>query len=196
MYLSEEDKRQLIELARSTITSKCEDQPCQISKPASESLNEKRGAFVSLYKKEQELAGCIGFIDSPDPLYQTVVQAAEAAAFRDPRFDAVRREDLPKLKIEISALSPMELIREAGDIEIGTHGLFLRKDEHQGLLLPQVAVRYDWDAESFLDQTCAKAGLATGSWKEPDAEIYRFSAEVFSEEDIPSKEKIDDFGGD
>jgi AmmeMemoRadiSam system protein A len=183
MNLSEEEKRELLELARSTITSKCSDQSHQFNIPNSDSLNEKRGSFVSLYKKQGELAGCIGFIDSPDPLYQTVIQAAEAAAFRDPRFEGIRREDLSDLKIEISALTPLELIHEPTDLEIGVHGIFLKKGDYHGLLLPQVAVRYKWNAETFLDQTCTKAGLQTGSWKEPDAEIYRFSAEVFSEEE-------------
>lgn len=185
MKLTLLDKLELLKLARNEISGKCYDEPHLFEIPASEALNTQCGAFVTLYLQDN-LAGCIGFIQSASPLFETVIQASNAAAFKDPRFKGIRKVDLPLLNIEISVLSPIEQIWNSDEIEIGRDGIFLKGPDHQGLLLPQVAVNHGWDRETFLDQTCLKAGIPLGSWKENNMEIYRFSALVFNERDLAS----------
>ncbi len=141
-------------------------------------LLQKRGAFVTLHK-HGTLRGCIGYVEAHKPLWQTVKEAAVQAAFADPRFPPVRADELEGLELEISALSPLERIKDPLDFSVGRHGLVIRKGYHSGLLLPQVAVEHGWTKEQFLDWTCKKAGLSPGCWKHGEAEVYRFSAEVF-----------------
>ncbi len=183
MQLTLEEKKELLDLAHGSIAAKCEKTEFVFEIPESETFYKKGGVFVSLYNQNQ-LAGCIGFMESDDFLYKSIVQAAESAAFKDPRFRNIQKEDLPTLKIEISVLSPMELVDGSKDIEIGQHGIYLKTKLQQGLLLPQVAPRYSWNAETFLDQTCIKAGLPIGAWKESETNIYRFSAEIFDDDDV------------
>ena len=180
--LSEQEKSYLLKLARKTILAKCQNSPFKMSVPESKNLNEKRGAFVTLNKLNQ-LRGCIGYLESGNPLYQTIAEMAEAAAFNDPRFPQVKADELDDIKIEISVLSILEKIQQIEKIKIGVHGLLIKKQVYQGLLLPQVATRYGWDRNTFLDQTCLKAGIPEGCWKNSDAEIYIFSAQIFSESD-------------
>ena len=106
---------------------------------------------------------------------------AVSAGSRDPRFPPVSAQQLKEIKIEISVLTPLKTVRDVRDIEVGKHGLFVARGGYQGLLLPQVATEYGWDREEFVRQTCVKAGLPPGAWKEKGTEIYSFSAEVFSE---------------
>ena len=115
------------------------------------------------------------------PLYQTVREVAEATALRDPRFDPVSPNELADLDLEISALTVPRVIEEVSEIQVGLHGLIIRRGYRQGLLLPQVATEYGWDRQTFLEQTCRKAGLPTNAWKDKDTEIEIFSAEVFGE---------------
>ena len=178
--LSDEDKRYLLQLARQTIAAKCQRAHFHVNPPESPILNELRGAFVTLSKKGQ-LRGCIGYVEGVKPLYQTIVEMAEAAAFTDPRFPAVQLVEVEKIEIEISVLTPLQRLKNIDEIKIGTHGLLLRKGFYQGLLLPQVAIQYGWDRETFLDQTCLKAGLSAGAWREVACEICIFSADIFSE---------------
>ena len=103
------------------------------------------------------------------------------AAFHDPRFPRLTKAELEGLSVEISVLTPLEKITDVKKIEVGKHGLMLRKGYYRGLLLPQVATSYGWDRDTFLDQTCRKAGMPVGCWKD-NCEIYIFSAEVFGEE--------------
>jgi len=144
-------------------------------------LEEKRGAFVSL-KKRGRLRGCIGFIEAKKPLAKTVEEMAIAAAFQDPRFEPLKKEELKDLRLEISVLTPLRRIADVGEIEVGVHGLYIRKGGCAGLLLPQVATEYGWDRDTFLRETCCKAGLAPDAWRDRDTEIYHFSADVFGEE--------------
>ena len=176
-----EQKAALLELARDTITSKIEGTPLP-GNTADADLKEKRGAFVTL-RKRGALRGCIGEIEAAEPLWDVVKKMAIQSAFHDPRFPTLSKAELNTIEIEISVLTPMERINGPEDVEIGVHGLFIRKGFNSGLLLPQVATRYDWDSVTFLEQTCHKAGLGTDDWKS-DAQIWRFSAEIFSEKDI------------
>jgi AmmeMemoRadiSam system protein A len=137
------------------------------------------GAFVSIHKAG-ELRGCIGHIDADDLLIAVVARCAVAAGSTDPRFPAVGRDELPHLAIELSLLGVFERIVGPADVEVGRHGLFVESGRRRGLLLPQVAVEWQWDALTFLDQTCRKAGLSADEWRK-GASLWRFEAEVFSE---------------
>ena len=180
--LSEQDKSYLLKLARRAIFTKCQNTPFELDVPQSKTLNEKRGAFVTLNKFNQ-LRGCIGYLEANKPLYQIIAEMAEAAAFSDPRFPQIKVDEVDDLKIEISVLSQLERIQNIENIKIGSHGLLIKKQVHQGLLLPQVASHYGWDRNTFLDQTCLKAGIPEGSWKNSEVEVYIFSAQIFSEFD-------------
>ncbi len=159
-------------------------------------LNQHNGIFVTLNEwPSGKLRGCIGFVHSNLPLWQTVQQAALAAAFNDPRFVPLTQEELDNITIEISVLSQPEIIKTADEaiqtekqekallkkIEIGKHGLIIESGFYSGLLLPQVATEYKWDSKQFVQQTCWKAGLNKDCWKQQGVVIYRFSAEVFTE---------------
>lgn len=146
-------------------------------------LQEKVGVFVSLHY-EGELRGCIGCLEARASLGETLPEMAIAAATKDPRFAPVTLEELSKLHLEISLLSPFEEIRSLEAIEVGRHGLHLSEGMQRGLLLPQVAVQWGWDRETFLSHTCLKAGLSPERWREwPDErlKIQIFTAYVFGE---------------
>jgi uncharacterized protein len=144
-------------------------------------LRERRGAFVTLTRAEDgSLRGCVGYVQATLPLWEAVRQAAEAAATEDGRFDPVSLAELEELEIEISVLGPLLPIRP-DEVEVGTHGLLIRRSGSSGLLLPQVPVEHGWDRATFLDQVCRKAGLPAGAWREPGAELLGFTAEVFGE---------------
>ena len=141
-------------------------------------LSEPGTAFVTL-RSGGRLRGCIGYTEPHTPLFRTVRECAVAAATEDPRFPRVTPAEVADLRIEISVLTPLLPIRPE-DATVGVHGLMIRKGANRGLLLPQVAVEYGWDRQTFLSQVCAKAGLPPDAWKE-DAELYSFTAEVFGE---------------
>ena len=106
---------------------------------------------------------------------------AVAAASQDPRFRPMGRDELNNFNLEITILSPLEKIDDTNLIEVGTHGIYIIKGHNRGVLLPQVATEYDWDRETFLQQTCVKAGLSEEAWQLPDAEIYIFSGQIIHE---------------
>ncbi len=114
-----------------------------------------------------------------DSLYKIVADTARAAAFEDPRFEPVTLPEVPHLKVEISVLSPLQPI-QPDEVVVGRHGLVIAQGTHRGLLLPQVAPEWEWDRETFLAQTCLKAGLPADAWQH-GAELQGFTAEVFSE---------------
>ena len=143
-------------------------------------LLEKRGAFVTL-TKQGNLRGCIGYIAPMLPLYKAVSDMTVAASTRDMRFPPVTKEELKDIHIEVSVLSPLKLINNISEIEVGKHGLYISRGDYAGLLLPQVATQYLWNREEFLRQTCLKAGLPPNTWKEKGTQIYIFSTQIFSE---------------
>jgi len=175
-----EHKDFLLKLARNTIEKELQESTTELERPNDDFYSEKRGAFVTLHKNG-ELRGCIGFIEGVKPIYETIKEMAIAAAFKDPRFPPVQKAELPKIEIEISILTPLKEISSVSEIEIGKHGLLIRKGFNSGLLLPQVATEWNWDAETFLQQTCLKAGMNRNCWQDKDTQIFRFSAEIFSE---------------
>ena len=178
--LTLEEKRQLMEIARASVECAVRGEPIPDFVPVSETLEQDRGAFVTL-TIDGRLRGCIGYIVPVKPLYLTVEEVAQSAALRDPRFPPVSIGELPLLEYEISALSPVRIIQDVGEIEVGKHGLIIRRGFNQGLLLPQVASGYGWNVKQFLEQTCRKAGLPIDAWKKEGTEISVFSAEVFEE---------------
>jgi AmmeMemoRadiSam system protein A len=177
--LSEDDKRELLRIARATLREYLSTGFMPPGAPHRKSLLVPRGAFVTLHVAG-ELRGCIGRVDPDTPLYLAVEQLAVAAATRDPRFDALRIEELPETRVEISILSTLT-DGKPEDVEIGKHGLVITKGVRRGLLLPQIAVEHKLDRERFLDETCAKAGLPPGSWRQPDTHLQIFTADVFRE---------------
>lgn len=138
------------------------------------------GAFVSIHTKDGALRGCIGHMIGDGPLWELLIDLGISAGTRDPRFAPVTIADLNELVYEISVLSPMRVIK-AQDVTPGVHGLYIRKGNHAGVLLPQVATEWQWDRETFLEQTCIKAGLPADAWQDPQTEIKGFTAQVFHE---------------
>lgn len=146
-------------------------------------LNNKNGAFVTLDKHGQ-LRGCIGNIVGKQPLYLTVRDMAVEAGVEDPRFPAVTAGELKDIEIEISVLSELKKIEDPLSIELGTHGVLVKRGFNSGVFLPQVATETGWSKEEFLSYLCShKAGLSPDAWKDKGTEIYVFTAEVFSEKD-------------
>jgi hypothetical protein len=176
--LNEQEKKTLHDIAKTVIENKARGKAVPEFKVDSPILKENRGAFVTINRKGQ-LRGCIGYIEGRGPLYKTIEEMAEAAAFRDPRFNPVREKELPELEVEISVLTPLKRIKDVNEIEVGKHGIYIKKGWNSGLLLPQVATEYGWDRLTFLEHTCNKAGLPSNAWKDKNAEIYIFSADIF-----------------
>lgn len=176
--LSESEKQILKQLARETIEACVYEKPLPYLNNLTEKLKEPRGAFVTIHKGEQ-LRGCIGMIEGYRPLWETVRDMAIQAAFNDPRFPPLQPHELKDIDIEISILTPLKPIDNPEEIEIGVHGIVVRRGPYSGLLLPQVAVEHGWDKKTFLEWTCRKAGLEPDAWKESSTKIYVFSADVF-----------------
>ena len=181
--LTPEEKRALLDVARNAVESAVKGQSLPEFHYDFSIFKENRGAFVTLHR-HGELRGCIGYVFAVKPLMDTVVDMAQAAALRDPRFTPVSVEELSELDIEISVLSLLRKATLINEIQIGVHGIYIKKGVHTGLLLPQVAVEYGWDRSRFLEQTCYKAGLPGTAWQDEDTEIEIFSAEVFSDSDV------------
>jgi len=175
---SADERRTLLDLAHRSIASAFSGQPIDTT-PPSEHLAAARGAFTTLHLSGQ-LRGCIGYVLPTGPLYLTVAETARAAAFDDPRFSPVTEDEAPHLKVEISVLSVPEAI-DPEDVVIGKHGLIVTWGARRGLLLPQVPLEWGWDRETFLSQTCLKAGLPADAWRR-GASVQSFIAEVFGEE--------------
>lgn len=178
--LSVEDRAFLLAIAREAIGARLEGERLP-ARDVAGALTERRGAFVTLTSvADGSLRGCVGYVEPAFPLWETVCRAAEGAATEDGRFDPVVSEELERLAIEISVLTPLRPIRPE-DVEVGTHGLLIRRSGRGGLLLPQVPVEHGWDRSTFLDRVCRKAGLPAAAWRDPTAELLGFAAEVFGE---------------
>lgn len=176
---TDEERLALLQLARDAITAFVTGLSAPVPEPTA-IMERCAGVFVSLHK-QGDLRGCIGHIGQDEPLAQLVARSAVAAASSDPRFPAVTPSEVADLQIELSILGPLERIAGAAEVEIGRHGLVVERGWHRGLLLPQVAVRWQWDSAAFLCQTCHKAGLPRDAWKN-GATLWRFEAEVFGEQ--------------
>lgn len=178
--LNMKEKAILLQIARTAIETYVRHGE-KYNEPREErALNVRSGCFVTITNRG-ELRGCIGNFQSELPLFKEVAEMAVASATKDPRFYSFKEEDLDDFSLEISVLSPLHKVEDIDEIEIGKHGIYLEKAYYRGVLLPQVALDHGWDRESFLKQTCTKAGLRTDAWQADDAEIYIFSAQIFSE---------------
>lgn len=176
--LSPGEREELLRMARLALESYISRGRLPGGIPSHENLSAPGSAFVTL-RSGGRLRGCIGYTEPHAPLYQVVQECVVGAAAKDPRFPKVTAEEVPHLRIEISVLSPLATIRPE-DVIPGVHGVMIRKGDHRGLLLPQVAPEQGWDRETFLSQVCVKAGLPPDSWKE-EADLFSFTAEVFGE---------------
>jgi AmmeMemoRadiSam system protein A len=176
--LSPEQRRALLAMARQSIADHLAGRP-PVRPPLDDIFARRSGVFVSLHN-HGELRGCIGYPDGERPLGATVPSCAVSAATGDPRFNPVTVAELPEIDIEISVLTPVEPVTDPVDIEVGRDGLIVEQRGRRGLLLPQVATEWGWDRDTFLAQTCVKAGLPRDAWKH-GASVFRFQAEVFGE---------------
>jgi len=177
--LSEADRFAALQLARMAVVEAVSQHKLPDAFPREGVFAQRCGVFVTLHVRNR-LQGCIGVIEANEPLGEAIVRCAASAALEDPRFAPMRSEQLDGLSIEISLLSPMEPIAPEA-IEIGHHGLFVRLHAQRGLLLPQVAIEHRLTREKFLEETCRKAGLPREAWRDPEARLFGFTCEVFSE---------------
>ena len=178
--LKSKEKKILLEIAHKAIAAVVREEDTTPEPREEKALNIRNGCFVTI-KQDEELRGCIGNFQSDLPLFKEVAEMAAASACKDPRFYPLQEDEISNISIDISVLSPLEKIEDIESIEIGTHGIYLEKGYYRGVLLPQVATEHKWDRETFLKQTCIKAGLPTDSWEAEDTDLYIFSAEVFSD---------------
>ncbi len=178
--LTAAEQKTLLALARDTATEflktgkEPEADPAKYDLTAA--LKSPGAAFVTL-RNGGNLRGCIGHVIAIEPLYQSVVENACHACL-DPRFRArpITEAEMPAISVEVSVLSPIRRLDDPTKIQVGRDGLVLVKGRSQGLLLPQVPGEQGWDRDQFLEGLCEKAGLPPGSWKDKQAELYRFSA--------------------
>ncbi len=179
--LNQNQQNQLLKIARSTLENYFNNYKIPVIKENDKKLQQKLGAFVTL-KTDGQLRGCIGCFNSNKLLYQVVQEAAIDAAIHDPRFYPVAKDELKNLNIEISVLSPNIKIDDWRQIKLGTHGVVVKRGNQGGTFLPQVATETGWDLETFLSNLCShKAGLPADSYKDPQTDIYVFTAQVFGE---------------
>ncbi|HIE30775.1 MAG TPA: TIGR00296 family protein [Methanosarcinales archaeon] len=172
-----------VRLARSAIVARLSGESMEIGGLPG-IFEEKRGVFVTLHKNH-DLRGCIGYPEPAMALSDAISDSAVSAALRDPRFPAVRSDEIAHIVIEVTVLTPPAKINANPQdlpkhIKIGKHGLIVRKGLYQGLLLPQVAEEWGFDAEEFLSQTCIKAGLFPDAWL-TGAEVFSFEGQIFTE---------------
>jgi AmmeMemoRadiSam system protein A len=178
--LSEADRRAALHLARTAVVDAVSHRKLPDVFPSEGVFAERRGVFVTLHVAKH-LQGCIGLIEASEPLGEAIVRCAASAALEDPRFAPMMPEQLAELSIEISLLSHVQPIAPES-IEIGRHGLLVRLHAQRGLLLPQVAIEHRLTRQQFLEETCRKAGLPREAWRDPEARLFGFTCEVFSED--------------
>ena len=180
--LSPESRRELLGIARQALTAAVSGRPLPETPVDNSELQGHQGAFVTLTEKGR-LRGCIGQFTADRPLDEVVRGMALAAALRDTRFPPVQPSELSDISIEISVLSPMRRITDPmKEVELGKHGIYIKRGWHAGTYLPQVATENNMSKEEFLSSCSAhKAGLPPDAWKDPDTEVYVYTAEVFGE---------------
>jgi len=179
--MNDEQKQTLLRVARDTVEAVVSGRTEPSAASDDPELNAHCGCFVTL-KNGERLRGCIGNFVSEGPLIELVAEMAKASATSDPRFfgDRVTPGELDRLDIEISVLSPLELTDDPLSLRLGVDGIYIKKGYASGCFLPQVATETGWTKEEFLEYCCShKAGLPEDAWKDPDTDVYLFSAEVF-----------------
>lgn len=177
------DRERLLTLAHAAVEARVRHQPPP-PRPA-DLVVVGSGVFVTLHC-DHRLRGCLGTLESSADLVPSIVRLAEDVSHLDHRFPPIVVDELPRLTIELSVLTPREAVVDAAEIVIGRDGLIVEQGRHRGLLLPQVATDHGWDRETFLAQTCVKAGLQSDAWQR-GATVSRFSAEVFADPTLPAR---------
>ncbi len=172
------ERGHLKKIARGVVVARLTGRPAPRLRPRFKALARPRGVFVTINRRGR-LRGCIGHIRADQPLYRAVADAALSAAFRDPRFKPITRQEMADLEFEISVLSPLRPVKNVREVVVGRDGLFIVRGARAGLLLPQVPIEFGWTREQFLTAVCRKAGLAATAWREPGTRLYTFTAEVF-----------------
>jgi AmmeMemoRadiSam system protein A len=176
--LDPQDQQRLLRHARRAIAARLENREVEPLLPPG-ALGEPAAAFVTI-RLGGRLRGCIGSVEADEPVHEVVARCAADAATRDPRFPPLPREALPQVCLEISVLTPFRRVADPAETVVGRHGVMVEQGPHRALLLPQVAGEWGWDRETFLSQTCVKAGLAADAWR-TGATVHTFEAQVFGE---------------
>ena len=182
------EKDTLLRIAKESVRAVVSGKKFVAEVPKEARLCQKAGAFVTLHL-HGELRGCIGLIEPRLPLYETVAEMAAKSATSDPRFDSVTTRELDNIEIEISVLSLLEKVEKPENVIVGHHGVMIEKGYFRALLLPQVATENGWNREQLLRQVCVKAGLHKEAYRDPDSNLFVFTAEIFGEESRQKEEK-------
>jgi AmmeMemoRadiSam system protein A len=179
--MNDVQKQILLKVARDTVEAVISGEPTEAPQSDDPELNAPCGCFVTL-KNHSRLRGCIGQFISESPLIELVADMAKASATGDPRFfaDPITAGELDRLDVEISVLSPLQRTDEPLSLRLGVDGIYIKRGHTSGCFLPQVATETGWSKEEFLSYCCAhKAGLAADAWRDPETEVYLFTADVF-----------------
>ncbi|MGE3062692.1 MAG: AmmeMemoRadiSam system protein A [bacterium] len=180
--MKKKNKELLLKLARQSISECLNNKKTVFSSDEAE-LSIKSGCFVTLHMNG-DLRGCIGYIEGVEPVADAVIRMSREAAFNDPRFYPLTKNELDSIEIEISVLTPLERVKNLEEIKVPGDGLLIRKGYNSGLLLPQVASDWGYNREQFLTQTCIKAGLDKKCYLAEETKIFKFQAEIFSEKEL------------
>ena len=180
------DGKKLLNLAKESVRCHFSEAKVDVDSQLRKRYSEKQGVFVTLHK-DKELCGCIGFPEPVMPLVEAIIHAAESAAFSDPRFNQLQKEELKEVVFEISILTvpkkievnkPEEYLEK---IKIGRDGLIIKGSYGSGLLLPQVFTEYKCTPQQALEMTCQKAMMPADAWKDLSNILLSFSAQIFAE---------------
>lgn len=173
--IDDTEKKVLINLVKNTI-AKSLDLPYEVIDASK--YNEKQGAFVTL-KKNKMLRGCIGYVVSDEPLYKQIADLALEAAYEDPRFSPLQKEEFPFIEVEISLMSVLKEIKDLSEFKLSRDGIILQVESSRAVFLPQVADETGWSKDEMLCALSRKAGLYPDAYKRKDARFFTFTAEVF-----------------
>jgi len=179
--MNDNQKQILLKVARDTVKAVIAGGAMPKPQLSDPELNAHCGCFVTL-KNGEQLRGCIGQFTSDGPLIELVVEMAKASSTSDPRFfsDPITADELEQLDVEISVLSPLQKTDDPLSLRLGVDGIYIKRGCASGCFLPQVATETGWSKKEFLSYCCAhKAGLPADAWKDPETDVYLFSAEVF-----------------
>lgn len=180
-YFDNQTKAEVLTIARKTLSEFLSTKKILVITPKNKILQQPMGAFVTL-KNNDRLRGCIGLIETDQPLYKIIQEVTIASATKDPRFNPVTLQELKDIIIEVSILTPKNKIKNWKDIKLGTDGVMIEQGWHKAVFLPQVAQETGWDLERFLSTLCTeKAGLPADCYKNSQTIIYVFQTQIFTE---------------
>jgi len=188
-FIDDVAKKFLLALARDVVAGRFSGKNSELDDVPT-GLDFKSGCFVTLHKRGR-LRGCIGNFRDDVDIVTNIGEMAAQAAFHDPRFPELSEKELDEIDFEISVLSPMIPVEGFDEIVIGRDGLYVIKGFNRGVLLPQVATENGWDKETFLSQTCVKAGLSADTWQKEEIKLLRFEASVFGEKEFLQDNDLD-----